>query len=141
MRPSQTETGPARRPAARAALALGSAVAVLAACAVPGLRIDLAATAPQLDGYGAQDFVPGTASADARRLFAQGVAQAYAFNEAEAVRMFKAALARDPGCAICAWGVAWQLGPNINAPERGDLAEARRWRCAAPTACRRASAT
>jgi tetratricopeptide (TPR) repeat protein len=55
------------------------------------------------------------------------VLQAYAFDEREAVRQFKAALAADPQCAMCAWGVAWQLGPNINAPMRGDLKEARRY--------------
>jgi tetratricopeptide (TPR) repeat protein len=98
-----------------------------AACATPGLHIDRGATAPQLEGYGEQHFAATVASDDARRLFQRGVAQAYAFNEAEAVRTFKAALTRDPGCSICAWGVAWQLGPNINAPERGDLAEARRY--------------
>jgi tetratricopeptide (TPR) repeat protein len=53
--------------------------------------------------------------------------QAYAFNEREAVRSFKAALAQDAQCAACAWGVAWQLGPNINAVERGDLSEALRY--------------
>ncbi|MFL6695387.1 MAG: hypothetical protein ACJ8GO_20750, partial [Ramlibacter sp.] len=38
-----------------------------------------------------------------------------------------AALAQDPECALCAWGVAYQLGPNINASERGDLSEAVRY--------------
>ena len=32
-----------------------------------------------------------------------------------------------PCCAACAWGVAWQLGPNINAVDRGDLTEALRY--------------
>ncbi|MEO6277062.1 hypothetical protein [Roseateles sp.] len=43
------------------------------------------------------------------------------------MRSFKAALAADPDCALCAWGVAWQLGPNINGPDRGDLTEAKRY--------------
>jgi len=124
MRTGRTKAGGRRF--SNATLAAG-ATALLAACAIPGWQIDLAATAPQLDGYGAQGFAPTTASDEARRQFQQGLAQAYAFNEAEAVRMFKAALARDPDCAICAWGVAWQLGPNINAPERGNLDEARRY--------------
>ena len=47
--------------------------------------------------------------------------------EIEAVRAFKAALALDPTCALCAWGVAWQLGPIINTPARGDLREAQRY--------------
>jgi tetratricopeptide (TPR) repeat protein len=52
------------------------------------------------------------------------MAQAYAFNRPEAIRAFKAALAQDPDCGMCAWGVALQMGPNINNPSRGDLNEA-----------------
>ncbi|MDR7267719.1 phosphopantetheinyl transferase (holo-ACP synthase) [Pelomonas saccharophila] len=100
---------------------------VLASCSGMPLQVDRSARAPRLEGYGSVDLAVTTRSEEARRLFGQGMAQAYAFNENEAVRMFKAALAVDPGCALCAWGVAWQLGPNINAPERGNLAEARRY--------------
>lgn len=100
---------------------------VLASCSGLPLQVDRSARAPRLEGYGRVDLAVTTRSEDARRLFGEGMAQAYAFNEGEAVRMFKAALAADPGCALCAWGVAWQLGPNINAPERGDLGEARRY--------------
>ena len=55
------------------------------------------------------------------------MAQVYAFNEIEAIRSFKAALAQDPDCAQCAWGVAYQMGPNINDTERHDLREALRY--------------
>ena len=50
--------------------------------------------------------------------------QANAFDEVEAVRMFKAALAQHPRCAMCAWGVAWQLGPNINDTSRSRVRQA-----------------
>jgi hypothetical protein len=103
------------------------ALAALTACALAPLQPDLSARAPTLDGFGSSDWRVTTGSDAAQRLFTQGVLQAYAFNESEAVRQFKAALAADPSCAMCAWGVAWQLGPNINAPERGDLTEARRY--------------
>jgi len=106
------------------ATAITVAAAVLAACAIAPLKIDTAARAPALAGFGANTLTITTRSPDARRLFAQGMEQAYAFNEAEAVRAFKAALAQDAECAMCAWGVAYQLGPNINATERGDLSEA-----------------
>ncbi len=113
---------------ARHGRALGAvAAAALAACALAPLQPDLTARAPTLDGFGAIDVPMTTGSDTARRLFQQGVLQAYAFNEKEAVRQFKAALAADPACALCAWGVAWQLGPNINAPDRGDLKEARQY--------------
>lgn len=103
------------------------AVAVLAACAIVPLQPDLAAKAPLLDGFGRSDMPVTTRSDVARRYYQAGVLQAYAFNEKEAVRQFKAALAADPACAMCAWGVAWQLGPNINAPDRGDLTVARQY--------------
>jgi hypothetical protein len=102
-------------------------VFVIAACAIPAAHTDNEATAPDLPGYG---FVAMTVTTDvpsARHWFLQGMQQAYAFNEGEAVRSFKAALAQDPRCALCAWGVAWQLGPNINATDRGDLREASRY--------------
>jgi hypothetical protein len=98
----------------------------LASCVTP-MPPDLAAKAPVLDDFGAAVQPVTTSSPQAQRLYKQGVLQAYAFNEAEAVRAFTAALAVDPACAMCAWGVAWQLGPNINAPQREDMTEMRRY--------------
>ena len=100
---------------------LAASLSVIAACSLLPMRLDDKATAPALDGFGAGSLQPSKANDAARRLFAQGMAQVYAFNEAEAIRAFKAALAQDPGCALCAWGVAYQMGPNINNTERGDL--------------------
>lgn len=99
-------------------------LSVIGACSVAPLAIDNKATAPVLDGFGESTLVPSQANDGARRLFAQGMAQVYAFNAAEAIRAFKAALAQDPDCGLCAWGVALKLGPNINDPTRGDLREA-----------------
>jgi hypothetical protein len=42
-----------------------------------------------------------------------------------AERSFRYAAALDPDCAMCWWGVAYVLGPNINArmsPEAGSKA-------------------
>lgn len=103
---------------------LAISLSVIGACSILPLRIDTTATAPVLDGFGETTLVPSQGNQAARHWFAQGMAQAYAFNRPEAVRAFKAALAQDPACGICAWGVAVQLGPNINNPTRGDLAEA-----------------
>jgi len=108
-----------------AALHLGTAC-LLASCVTP-IQPDMGATAPVLANFGTLDQRVTTSKPEAQRMFNQGVLQAYAFNEREAVRAFKAALAVDPTCAMCAWGVAWQLGPNINAPERDDLTEMRRY--------------
>ena len=51
----------------------------------------------------------------AQRFFDQGLSLAYAFNHAEAARSFREAARVDPTCAMCYWGVAFVLGPNINA--------------------------
>ncbi len=107
---------------------LGSAaLAALAACALGPLQADRTARAPELQGFGELQAPITTAVPAAQRWYTQGVLQAYAFNEVEAVRMFKAGLAQDPNCAMCAWGVAWQLGPNINHTERDRVAEALRY--------------
>lgn len=103
-------------------------LAIVAASACATRTTSTEGRAPVLDrGWGTSTLAATTAQPEARRLFDQGMLQAYAFNEREAVRAFKAALAVDPACALCAWGAAWQLGPNINAPQRGPLAEARRY--------------
>lgn len=57
-----------------------------------------------------------TANARAQQYFDQGLRLAYAFNHLEAQRAFRMAQKLDPKCAICFWGEALALGPNINAP-------------------------
>lgn len=57
-----------------------------------------------------------TSNHRAQRYFDQGLRLAYAFNHAEARRAFRAAQRQDPSCAMCYWGEALVLGPNINAP-------------------------
>lgn len=105
-------------------LAAASLLLVGSCATTGGWAPDRAAKGPQLQGFGGAAMQARTRSEEAARLFESAVLQAYAFNEAEAVRLFKAALARDPDCVLCAWGVAWQLGPTINDPGRGSLDEA-----------------
>jgi hypothetical protein len=57
-----------------------------------------------------------TKSEQAQRYFDQGLTLAYGFNHQEAVRSFREATRLDPDCAMCYWGVAVALGPNINKP-------------------------
>ena len=52
----------------------------------------------------------------AQRFFDQGLTLAYGFNHAEAIRSFREAARLDPNCAMCYWGIAFALGPNINMP-------------------------
>ncbi|MEP7301159.1 MAG: hypothetical protein ABI699_06495 [Caldimonas sp.] len=103
---------------AGAALVLGSCASLFAP--------DRSARAPALEGFGTLRMPVATTVPAAQALFARGMLQSYAFNDTEAARAFKAALALDPECAMCAWGVAKAAGPNINDTDRGDLSDARR---------------
>ena len=71
---------------------------------------------PLWDNLGTLHFPISTRRPLAQRYFDQGLRLAYAFNHAEAVRAFRQAQALDPDCALCHWGEALALGPNINAP-------------------------
>ena len=76
-----------------------------------------AASAPPLfEGLGTRSFRISTSDPRAQAYFDQGLRWAYAFNHAEARRAFIEAQRLDPGCAMCAWGEAIVLGPNINKP-------------------------
>ena len=57
-----------------------------------------------------------TTSPEAQRYFDQGLALIYGFNHDAAIKSFDYALTLDPSCAMCAWGKATALGPNINLP-------------------------
>src|SRR5262249_20080667 len=46
----------------------------------------------------------------------QGLKLSWNFNHAEARRAFRMAQKLDPRCAMCFWGEALVLGPNINVP-------------------------
>ena len=55
-------------------------------------------------------------SGRAQAWFDQGMRLSFAFNHAEAQRAFREAQKLDPECALCYWGEALVLGPNINVP-------------------------
>lgn len=75
-----------------------------------------AAPIPLYDDLTKSPFQVTTTHPQAQRYFSQGLMMAYGFNHAGAVRSFRAAQRLDPDCAICWWGEAVALGPNINAP-------------------------
>jgi tetratricopeptide (TPR) repeat protein len=72
--------------------------------------------APLWPGTDAVSYPVTTKSPQAQQYFNQGLMLAYGFNHAEARRSFQAAQRLDPTCAMCFWGEALVLGPNINAP-------------------------
>jgi tetratricopeptide (TPR) repeat protein len=84
----------------------------------PGLRETAydVADPPLWDNLGTLSVPITTSSARAQRYFDQGLRLAFAFNHAEARRAFRKAQRLDPDCALCWWGGALVLGPNINAP-------------------------
>ena len=80
---------------------------------------ETAATRPPLwPGLGANSFKISTKIPEAQTYFDQGIRLTYGFNHGEAIRAFRAAEEIDPTCAICAWGISQNLGPNINGPMR-----------------------
>src|SRR6476659_3843858 len=50
----------------------------------------------------------------------EGLGLTHAFNHSEAQRAFRKAQKLDPDCAMCFWGEALVLGPNINLPMQED---------------------
>ena len=50
-----------------------------------------------------------------QQYFDQGLRLVYGFNHAEAIRSFTRATELDPGCTMCWWGIAYALGPHVNA--------------------------
>lgn len=76
----------------------------------------VASDPPLWDKLGTLSYPIMTAHARAQQYFDQGLRLAYAFNHLEAQRAFRMAQKLDPRCAMCFWGEALVLGPNINAP-------------------------
>lgn len=72
--------------------------------------------APLLTTLGDYGFKITTANDEAQKFFNQGLSLYYGFNHLEAFRSFREAARLDPSCAMCWWGQALSLGPNINAP-------------------------
>ena len=72
--------------------------------------------APRLQNLGKHAFPVTTRSRQAQLFVNQGMNLAYGFNHAEAARSFREAARLDPSCAMCVWGQALVLGPNINVP-------------------------
>jgi tetratricopeptide (TPR) repeat protein len=70
---------------------------------------------PLFEGLGDLHFPITTASETAQRYFDQGLALAFAFNHAAADFAFTEATMHDADCAMCYWGSALVLGPNVNA--------------------------
>ena len=76
--------------------------------------------APVFTGLGDHHHAISSKVPETQRFFDQGVNLLFGFNHAEAIRSFREAARLDPDCAMCWWGVAFALGPNINLPMQPD---------------------
>ena len=100
----------------------------LAQTEVPRAEMSAAGSAPAFadtepplwSGLGSITYKITTANERAQAYFDQGLRLAYAFNHGEAQRAFRMAQKLDPDCAMCFWGEALVLGPNINLPMQED---------------------
>ncbi len=75
---------------------------------------------PHMDGLGDAHYRITTSIPEAQAFFDQGLRLVYDFNPGEAVASFRAASDLDPKCAMCFWGEALALGPNLNGPMRAE---------------------
>lgn len=82
-----------------------------------------ASTVPLFETFGDVHRDIGTRVPAAQRYFDQGLRMAYGFNHDAAGRAFAEAARLDPSCAMCVWGQAVVLGPNINLPMDPALAK------------------
>jgi tetratricopeptide (TPR) repeat protein len=98
------------------------------------------AGAPLLTGLGNHSHNISSNIYGVQRYFNQGMIMAFAFNHAESIRSFKAAQKLDPKCAMCFWGEALALGPNINVNSDGKVIMAPQNRVAAFKAINKAIA-
>jgi tetratricopeptide (TPR) repeat protein len=96
------------------------------------------AGAPLFDGMGQHHHPVTTADPDAQKYLDQGLIIDFAFNHAESVRSFRAAQRLDPECAMCYWGEALALGPNINVTSNGKVVMSDEDRIAAYAAIQKA---
>ena len=71
---------------------------------------------PLYDNLGSYHMAITTGSPVAQKYFDQGLRLTYGFNHDEAIKSFREGIREDSTCAMCWWGVAYALGPNINLP-------------------------
>jgi len=104
-------------------------LAFLSACVAPKQDtprpVEPKLQAPLFNDLGDYSVAITTDSPLSQQFFDQGLMLTFGFNHAEAARSFREGARLDPECAMCYWGVAFALGPNINMPMVDDaVAEA-----------------
>jgi tetratricopeptide (TPR) repeat protein len=88
----------------------------IVSCRGDGADPPEAAVPPKLlENLGGHKHPIQTRSRGAQSYFDQGMVLSFGFNHEAAIRSFEEAARLDPNCAMCRWGIALALGPNINA--------------------------
>jgi tetratricopeptide (TPR) repeat protein len=121
-RAAETATAPPDAAAGDAKASHGAMPDMNMGAALPATLADWSKGAQLYEGLGTFHRRITTRAPLAQRYFDQGMRLMFAFNHDEATRSFARALQIDRSCAMCAWGVAYTIGPNYNLPM---LAEAR----------------
>ncbi len=97
------------------ALILAAATSSLGADKPPAGPANASPAAPPLyDNLGSWHHKITTDNPLTQKYFDQGLRLVYGFNHPEAIDAFQQAARLDPNCAMCYWGEALALGPNIN---------------------------
>jgi tetratricopeptide (TPR) repeat protein len=97
-------------------IALFISISIVLAATHPSFAQGTVASVPLYKDLGKHHHAITTKSPQAQRYFDQGLRLTYAFNHAEAIASFKEAARLDPECAMCYWGAALAMGPNLNLP-------------------------
>ena len=97
-------------------LALALAILVTACSNGDETAVSDQATVPLFTNLGSYHRPITTDVPEAQQYFDQGLRLTYGFNHDEAIRAFEEGTRLDPDCAMCYWGIAYALGPNINSP-------------------------
>ena len=104
---------------------MGTAAGMLAAQEHEGHNHDMAMApadsssggrTPLYDNLGTYHMAITTRSPVAQKYFDQGLRLTYGFNHDEAIKSYTEGTREDSTCAMCWWGIAYALGPNINVP-------------------------
>ncbi len=107
-------------PVAPAANTLDPAILAGSMCGKPTSAVIGDKPMPLIVGLAPIHYVVSSTNPRVQSYFDQGISLLYGFEYETAYKSFRTARTLDPGCAMCAWGMAMALGPNIN---NGDVSD------------------
>ncbi len=112
----------AQKPAIAAAKQIDPAIVAASMCGTPqDVPKGAGKHMPLIKGLAPVHYAVMAANPEVQAYVDQGFALLYGFEYDKARRSFATARALDPECAMCAWGEAMAMGPNINS---GDMSPA-----------------